>query len=252
MASTDKQNRAALLEDFTGVRCGFCPDGHVLAKSAKVNLGANKFIIMAVHSGTFAVPQSGWANFTTPFNEAIDAQAKVSGYPAGSVSRILADSLGVTPQRDGSAMSRNAWETAARAVNMMAAPLNLGAKAITNGNDLTVEVDMYYTSNVTAEHKLNVALIQDGLVSNQSGGGPNYVQDNVLRDLITGQWGEVITEPSDSADFVRKSYTYTLPADYNGTNTEGGGAVVKEDLKVVIFVTKGNQEVYNVIEVDVD
>jgi hypothetical protein len=35
MASTAASMRVALLEDFTGVRCGFCPDGHVRAVAAQ-------------------------------------------------------------------------------------------------------------------------------------------------------------------------------------------------------------------------
>lgn len=44
MASKTKQNRVCLLEDFCGVRCDFCPDGHARAKAiAEANPG--KFII---------------------------------------------------------------------------------------------------------------------------------------------------------------------------------------------------------------
>lgn len=250
-ASTAENKRAALLEDFTGVRCGFCPDGHLVAKAAKSALGADKFIVLAVHAGSYADPRPGWANFTTPYGQSLVAQADVAGFPAGTVNRFPATSLGVTPQRSGSAMSRNHWERAARAVIAKDAPLNIGADATMSGNELTVDVDIFYTDDVTETNKINVALVQDGLVSKQSGGGNSYVQDHVLRHFLTGQWGEEITESTSTGDFVRKSYTYTVPADYNGTDTEGGGAVVINDLKVVVFVTKENTEVLNVIELDV-
>ena len=254
LASTTPMNRAALLEDFTGVRCGFCPDGHVRAAAAQSELGADKFIIMAVHTGSYAAPATGWANFTTPYGAAIDAQADVSGYPAGTINRLPATSLGVSPQGSGSAMSRGSWKTAAIAVNGMESPVNIGAKATIDGsNGLTVEVDLYYTEDEVQTNNINVALIQDGLVSRQSGGTPQnaYVQNHVLRDLLTGQWGEVVTEATDSNSVVRKTYNYAVPADYNGTGTEGGGAVVIDDLKVIVFVTRGQTDVLNAIEVDV-
>ena len=255
LASTTPSNRTALLEDFTGVRCGFCPDGHVRAAAAKSELGAEKFIIIAVHTGQYAIPQSGWANFTNPYGTAIDAQANVGGYPAGTINRLPASSLGATPQRGGSAMGRGDWKTAAIAANALEAPVNIGATAsIDIDNLLTVKVDLYYTQGESAVNNINVALLQDGLVSRQSGGTPPnaYVQNHVLRDLITGQWGEPITETTNADSKVSKTFTYTVPADYNGTGTEGGGAVVIDDLKVVVFVTRGRVDVLNAIEVDID
>ncbi len=255
LASTDTLNRAALLEDFTGVRCGFCPDGHVKAAAAQAELGADKFVIMAIHTGSYAAPANGWANFTTPYGTAIDAQAGVAGYPAGTINRLQASTLGVPAQRGGSAMDRGSWKTAAIAVNALEAPVNIGAKAKIDGNNLlTVNVDLYYTQGESAVNNINVALLQDGLVSKQSGGTPRetYVQNHVLRDLITGQWGEPITETTNATSKISKTFTYTVPADYNGTAVEGGGAVVIDDLKVVVFLTRGRVDVLNVIEVDVE
>jgi hypothetical protein len=254
LASTDPLYRAALLEDFTGVRCGFCPDGHVRAAAAQAELGADKFVIMAIHTGSYAAPAAGWANFTTPYGTAIDAQADVAGYPAGTINRLQASALGVPAQRGGSAMSRGSWKTAAIAVNALEAPVNIGAEAKIDGNNLlTVNVDLYYTQGESAVNNINVALLQDGLVSKQSGGTPRetYVQNHVLRDLITGQWGEPITETTNATSKISKTFTYTVPADYNGTTVEGGGAVVIDDLKVVVFVTRGRVDVLNAIEIDI-
>ncbi len=254
LASTDPLNRAALLEDFTGVRCGFCPDGHVKAAAAQAELGADKFIIMAVHTGIYANPAAGWADFTTPYGTAIDAQADVSGYPAGTINRLPASTLGVQAQRGGSAMSRGSWKTAAIAVNALEAPVNIGAEATIDANNLlTVNVDLFYTQGESAVNHINVALLQDGLVSKQAGGSPQnaYVQNHVLRDLITGQWGEPVTESTNASSRISKTFTYTVPADYNGTGPDGGGAVVLDDLKVVVFVTRGRVDVLNAIEIDI-
>lgn len=249
MASKDTTTfRAALLEDFTGVRCGFCPDGHDKAKAAKLALGAEKFIILAVHGGSYATPAPGWQDFTTPFAQALISQAKVSGYPAGSISRIKAADLGANPQISGGlAMSRSAWASAGTTVNSMKAPVNIGAKATLSGRELTVVVDVYYTEDV-ATSNINVALVQDGISSKQSGGSNPYIQNNMLRDLITGQWGDPVTEAKKKGDFVRRTYTYTIPTEYNGSGADGGGPVVLADMRVTTFVTKGQANVLNVIE----
>ena len=252
LASTDPSNRAALLEDFTGVRCGFCPDGHVRATAAKVSLGADRFIIMAVHAGSYAAPASGWANFTTPYGAGLIAQSDVAGYPAGTINRLPASNLGVPAQRGGMAMSRGSWAQAGASVNAMEAPVNIGAKATMSGDVLTVKVDLYYTKGESAVNNINVALLQDGLVSKQSGGSNSYVQNHVLRDFITGQWGQAVTGSTNADSKISETFTYTVPADYHGTSTEGGGAVIISDLKVVVFVTRGQTDVLNVIEIDID
>jgi len=256
LAGTAPQNRVAILEDFTGVRCTYCPDGHVRAK-AVLDANPGKFIVMAVHAGSYATPATGWADFTTAYGSALVTQAKVAGFPAGTVSRMLCSDLAVTPQiAGGYAMSRGSWAAAAGKVFAMTAPVNLGAKATFDAASrvLTVKVDLYYTSAETAQNNLNVVLLQDHLFSKQIGGTPDpnkYEQNHVVRDFITGQWGEVIAGSKAVGTKVSKTYKYTVPADYHGTAVEGGGAVVIDNLKVVAFVAQGQTNILNAIEVDV-
>ncbi|MCC6818364.1 MAG: Omp28-related outer membrane protein [Bacteroidia bacterium] len=256
LAPTTPMNRVAILEDFTGVRCGYCPDGHVRAK-AILDANPGKFIILAVHAGSYATPATGWANFTTNFGSALVTQAKVSGFPAGTINRMLCSELNVTPQiANGYAMSRGSWATAANKVMAMSAPVNIGAKATFDAGTrlLTVKVDLYYTSDFTTANNLNVLLLQDHLFSKQSGGTPNsnsYEQNHVVREFLTGQWGEPITETKTTGSKVSKTFTYTVPNDYHGTAVEGGGAVIIDDLKVVAFVANGQTDVLNAVEVDV-
>lgn len=256
LAPTTPQNRVAVLEDFTGVRCVYCPDGHVRAK-AVADANPGKFIIMAVHAGQYATPASGWANFTTAFGSALVTQSNLSGYPAGTINRMLCSELGVTPQKpNGYAMSRGSWSAAANKVFTMAAPVNIGTKATYDPATrlLTVKVDLYYTSEESVQNNLNIALLQDHLFSKQTGGTPdpnNYEQNHVLRHFLTGQWGEVITESKAAGSKISKTFTYTVPEDYNGTAVTGGGAVIIDNLKVVAFVSQGQTNILNAVEVDV-
>lgn len=257
MASTAAGKRVALLEDFTGVRCGFCPDGHQVASDIKTTMGSN-FIVMAVHGGSYAQPSPGWMDFTTPYAAALISQAKVTGYPAGQVNRLPAVLLGgtaqnATPSDSGMAMGRGGWTAAAGAAANLSAPVNIGAKATLVGNDLTVKVDLYYTSTVNATTSINVALLQSGISSKQSGGNPEngYIQNHVLRDFITGQWGQTVTASTEKDHFVRETFNYTIPSDYNGSGPDGGGPVVTADMKVVVFVTRGQKDVLNAIEIPI-
>jgi hypothetical protein len=253
MAATTVNKRVALLEDFTGVRCGFCPAGHDIAVNIKNTMGS-KFIVMAVHGGSYAAPAAGWMDFNTAYSAALISQAKISGYPAGQMNRLPAADLGATAQKpadNGLAMGRGGWSNAASAAANLNAPVNIGAKATLTGSNLKVEVDLYYTSTEVAGNSINVALLQSGISSKQSGGNPvdGYIQNHVLRDFITGQWGETVTTSTEKDHFVRRTFNYTIPADYNGSGPDGGGPVVTADMKVVVFVTRGQVNVLNAVEV---
>lgn len=257
LASTTMGTRTALLEDFTGVRCGYCPDGHVRAEAARTALGKDKFIIMCVHGGGYAAPSAGWANFTTAFGTALINQSSVAGYPAGTINRKIAADLGATPQITGGiAMSRGDWDPAGRFVNTMFAPVNMGTSATFDAvsRELTVKVDMYYVANETVANNINVALVQSKLMAKQSGDPtPNdlYTQNHVLRHLITGQWGTPITEEKVEGTKLSKTFKYIVPADYNGITADGGGAVVIENCSVVAFLTRGKVDVLNAAETSI-
>lgn len=255
LASEDSTGRVAVLEDFTGVRCGFCPDGHDVAKAVKQQLG-NKFIVIAVHGGSYADPAPGWMDFTTPFGQALISQSKVSGYPAGQVNRVLASDLGMPAQNGGMAMGRGSWKSAAEAVVQMPAPVNVGAKATWNSDstEITIKVDAYYTSEETMTNNINVALLQSGIPSKQSGGSPQvgYLQNHVLRDLVTGQWGTPISDATTKGAKISETFSYTLPADYNGSGPDGGGPIVKSQMDIVVFITRGQEDILNAVEIDID
>ncbi|MCB9252170.1 MAG: Omp28-related outer membrane protein [Flavobacteriales bacterium] len=260
LASTTPSKTVAVLEDFTGVRCGYCPDGHARAKViADANPG--KFIIIANHSGGYAAPAAGWANFTTTEGALVHDQANPAGYPSGTMNRMVATSINATPMniaRSNITMDRGQWSKAATAVMNITAPVNIGATATYNASnrEITITYDMYYTSTETEPNFLNIAILQDGLISKQSGGTPDpnkYVQNHVLRALPLGSFGAEITSPTTAGSRVAtKKYYYQVPEYYNGDDAiTGGGAGKVEDMKVVLFVTRGTKDIINAIEVDI-
>ena len=86
IVSTDPENKKVVLEEFTGIHCVFCPQGHAIAQALKNGNPDNVFLIN-IHSGSFANPNNGEPDFRTPFGQAIDNQSGLAGYPAGTVNR---------------------------------------------------------------------------------------------------------------------------------------------------------------------
>jgi hypothetical protein len=253
LADSNDQLRVAMIEDFTGVRCQYCPNGHEVAKSI-YNANPGKVVVVAVHGGLYGDASAGWPNFTTPYGGPLRTQAKIGGYPAGTISRISAAAMSLTPQvQYGYAVDRGQWDAGVKFVIAQAAPVNIGAKAWYSASTkkLSVKVDLYCTKDQPGYVNINVALLQDKLTGKQyvypqTDPVLNYEQNNVLRDLITGQWGEEIyTSGITKGTKVRRVYTYTVPSDYNGTSADGGGAVVLSNLKVVVFVSNGHLNILN-------
>lgn len=275
LTDTMPSNRVAVLEDFTGVRCQFCPSGAQVAQAIEQQLG-DDFITIATHGGSFATPgtvnviipggdtvQMFFADFRTQFSDALISQANVAGYPAGTMNRIRAANLGVTAQNSGGyAMSRNHWSNAASAVNNLTSPVNIGALATVSGNTLTVKVELYYTELESDDNHINVALLQDEIESIQiSYNGSAYLdtaypQNHTLRHYLTGQWGDGSDLDGTKAKgyIVTKTYTYTIPSEFHAsspTPAKSEGVPVINDMKVVAFVSRGQVDILNAVEVDI-
>ena len=81
--STTPENKNVILEEFTGIHCGYCPDGHLMAQNFH-DANPGDVVLINLHTGSYANPSPGEPDFRTPLGPAIDGQASVSGYPAGT------------------------------------------------------------------------------------------------------------------------------------------------------------------------
>ncbi len=241
IVSTSQENKKGLLEEYTGIHCGYCPQGHTIADNIKA-ANPNTFHIINIHVGTFAVPGNGEPDFRTDFGSAIDNQAGVTGYPMGSINRHVFSG-------SNTAMSRASWAGAFNQIKTQTAYVNVAVESEINiaTRELTVHVEAYYTgASPENTNLLNVALLQNNTLGPQSGGGAgnNYNHSHRLVHMLTGQWGESITTTSQGT-FVDRTYTYTVPTSYRGVWTD------MSNLEVIAFITETQQEVANVDGVNV-
>lgn len=230
--STSPQGRTAVLEEFTGIYCVFCPDGHRIAQEL-YDTYPGKFIAINIHTGGYANPQKASdPDFRTQWGEAIASISGLTGYPAGQVNRELFNGASAL------AMGRGSWAGVTQQVlNSGNSPVNVAVRNTFDqaANKVTIEVEMYYTGNAGENNKLNVAILENGVVGYQTGGEDpnNYVHNHILRDLVTGQWGETITETT-SGSYVKKTYEYTFP-----------DGIIAANCDVVAFVTQNdNRYIY--------
>src|SRR5690606_21293346 len=114
------------LEEFTGIYCVYCPDGHTIAQAIQ-NANPTRVSLINVHTGLYANPLGSDPDFRTPFGSAIAAQSKLNGYPAGQVNRHFFAGRGQTPT--ATAMGRNHWTAAANEILATPSYVNLAATA---------------------------------------------------------------------------------------------------------------------------
>jgi len=240
--STSPSNKNVVLEEYTGTSCTYCPDGHKRANAlAAANPG--RVVLINIHQGSFA---GNNPDYKTDWGNALAGQTGLTGYPSGTINRRVFS--GTT-----TALNRGDW--ASKGAIVLAEPsfVNVAARAQIDAETrlLTVTVEVYYTADAeTSSNKLNVAILQNEVVGPQTGmsANPDYVVGtqyrhmHMLRHLITGQWGDLLSHEGTgvipAGTFFTKTYTYTLPEDIRSVPLEF------ENIEIAAFVTKDNQLVY--------
>ena len=256
LVDTVPHNKNVVLEEFTGIHCTYCPDGHVMAQSI---YGAypQRVSLINVHTGGYANPSVGEPDFRTVFGSSLGSQSSLSGYPAGTINRHLFFNLS---QNGGTAMSRGDWKLATIITLNELSPVNIGsiAQYDTITNELHIDVEIYYTDTQSVFlNYLNIAITQDSILGPQTGAqqfnsaaivpgpwSPTYSHQHMLRHLVTGQWGAVL-DPITPGTFISRRYTWQVPLDINDIT------VLVEHLRVVSFITESSQEIITGTETSV-
>ena len=218
LVSVFPENQTAVLEEFTGVNCGWCPAGHTIAKSLEDSYGA-RFMTINVHAGGYAVPGAGQPDFRTDAGEAFASAmgADAAGYPSGSVNRSVAD-------------GRGTWAGLVETALRVSSPVNVGCSSSydESSRTMTINTETYCTEAV-ADAQIVVAVMESGIfgaqVDNTLGTThTDYEHNLVLRDFITGWQGQQLSEIAVGG-FQTASFEYVVPDTY-----------VAEKMDVAVYV----------------
>jgi hypothetical protein len=237
IVNTSPENRKVILEEFTGINCTFCPQGHAIAQGLQDTNPGNVFLVN-IHSGGYANPNGSQPDFRTQWGEAIDNQSGLAGYPAGTINR-----QNFPGQEQGNAgttaLGRGQWAGAANVILAEGSYVNTAVNAVIDvqTNLMTIDVEAYYTGNSPqTTNKFNVAILQNNTLGPQVGGnmGNNYVHQHRLISMVTGQWGVDINNTT-TGSLYSNQFSYSIPAELNDV------PVNVEDLEVVVFVAETTQ-----------
>ena len=248
IVSTTPSNRNVLIEEYTGINCGWCPAGHKKANEVKA-AHPDRVNIINIHQGSYSAN-----TYTTQWGNALAGQIGLTGYPAGTVNRHVFSQYSSVLD-----VYRDYWPSCANTILGMSSPVNIAAEGTLDMSTRTVNirVQLYYTGSQTVtSNALNVAILQDNVLGSQAGmsmnpaqvDGSQYTHMHMLRHLITGQWGETIDGIAPGT-LVEKNYEYVIPAQLGSPNAI---ETVLSDLSFIAFVCEDHKEVLTSIEVPIE
>ena len=188
------KGNAILLEDFTATWCAPCFSGMKNIHKQIEGFG-DKVILVCQHlNDDFAIQHS----------RTLSDFYGVEGIPASMIDRTK----GVVGEK---VTFHPGYLTKAILEKMLTQPKSVTISLTTSydegSKDIKIKVEGELLQSFP-KAKLNVYLVQDGIVYKQNGGGDNYVHRNALRAVLSqGTWGDAL---GVSQGKYSKEYTYKL------------------------------------------
>lgn len=246
--STAPQNKKAVLEEFTGIYCGYCPDGHSIA-NAIYAADPTKVVLINIHSGGYANVAVGEPDLKSAMGTAIDGMPGmgITGYPAGDMNRTILTS---TVMSNG----RGSWSAWATTIKSQTAYCNVAVQGAVNATTrvLTYTAQVYYTAASPAStNSLTIMLLEDKVLGPQHNyGSPTpynasnynadgtYNHNHVLRTGLTaGNFGITIPVTTAGTTFSVAG-TYTIPSTYGAAGKTN--PCLLGNIELAAFVTQTN------------
>jgi len=205
--------RKVVLEDYTGAWCGYCPA--VAAAIEDAADATDDITVVAIHqtSGSFPDP------YHFPEVQVLKDEFGVDGLPAARINRTTSWS---SPYAIGEVTAIAGEDTDA----------SIAISSQISGDNLTVEVKVLFENGSATGDKLVLYLVESGIIYDQvnyynddpsspyyqmGNPIPDFVHNEVLRQSLSGLFGDSITTTSAFGTFTQ-NFTATIPSDYVNDN----------------------------------
>ncbi len=209
------QARQVLVEEFTGVKCPNCPDGHKVLRSLQASFpGGVNIVSYQAYNSAQTNPIEGETRSDNRTEAATELSTAVFGgipsLPTAAIDRTLV----------GGALlnSRSLWPTITTDRSKMAPPVNL---TITSSYDagsrqVTATVRMAYTQEVTLPHRLSLALTESDIIDAQEypdSVSLDYEHEHVFRQFLTATTGDPVLQNmavKETGRVIERRFTFLL------------------------------------------
>ncbi|MEH6765615.1 MAG: Omp28-related outer membrane protein [Aequorivita antarctica] len=217
--------RNVVLEDYTGTWCGYCLKALIAVDSAKV-LTNNHVSIVAIHKKSLGEEPMH-------FPQVVDLQAEFdipNSFPQTQLNRTVK------------------WNdpydyNAVTALAGVETDVSISINSQITGSTLSVDAKVIYRNGSEPGDKLVVYLLESGIIADQANyfneivghpyygaGNPiiDFVHNDAIRNSLSNLFGDNIPETPAYQEH-KKTYTFTVPSDYNAENLSFVVMVVKAD-----------------------
>ncbi|MFP4370443.1 MAG: Omp28 family outer membrane lipoprotein [Candidatus Kapaibacterium sp.] len=245
--TTDKVQNI-LFEEFTGFRCGNCPEASDYAHELQELYSEGRIIIINIHATSLARPHPGSIfdyEFRTAVGNDISSQFGIQFTPVAMINRQDAGSGGAKYLLSGN------WAPAISDLidNEPGLSISIDPEYNESKREITAEVSMNYFNQGSENHYLCVYIVEDNVIAAQQDdrnkANPiieEYEHNNVLRGSMNGTWGEEVSlETIEEGDELKKTISYTIPADLDWK---------PDDLKLVAFVYNNNTNDMHILQAE--
>ena len=233
-------DRKVLAEELTGVRCPNCPDGTATLVSLSDQLGDN-LVVVSIHAAPgydTPFPESHYDFRTADGTTLANYIGTASFFPTASINRSL------VPPETEPFLPRSIWSgiISEQLAQQPVVGLFMNTEFNADSRQLNVEVTIAPEATLSGEHRLTVLITQDSIVDYQKKGLeklPDYYHRHVLREVLSQPTGDVLEEALSAASAVTKTYSFSLPADWE-----------EKHCSVVAFVHHGTSPDKEVLQVE--
>ena len=218
-AADAPQQRMALLEEFTGVRCVNCPRAHTTILNLQA-ANPGRIVPVGVHTGLFANPYTGRSDFRIPEGPSIEnLLGGAQGYPSGAINRtkFSAENQIVISDQKWSNYIGNELQGTPEVNLSLTKVLDLA-----NGK-AQIQAKVKLNQAQSEAIHLTVYVVEDNIVDFQltpTGVDSSYAHKHVLRKCITPYNGVNLVAPTLVANRVFEyNYEIALNPAWNRANT---------------------------------
>jgi len=217
------QEKVVLLEEFTGVRCINCPDGHEQINNILTTF-PNRCIALSLHSDFLGVPYPGQPELR--IEEAQDLEellGPAAAKPMAAIDRILFSGESSILQ------FLQQWSGRVSQQESTPVPVNINIENRIEDGGLIAKVTLTYLQNINVENRITVVLSEDSIIAAQltdTDVDSSYIHNHVVRDFLTRYNGNVLNYNLQPGRVIEKEYKLSgLPSGWK-----------LKDLKVIVYV----------------
>lgn len=192
--------KRVLMEEFTAMKCTYCPDGTRIANEIKDEHG-EQFIIVSLHTGSLAAPDADHPDdFRTEVGDELYKLASSPAQPASLIDRLDYDTPQFVKFRQGDGWKNEVDEILA---NQPTADLGINTEVFYTDSTRSVCLTTKFKAVSDLSNRQlywTAYLLESGIIAPQKDGSntiEDYEHNHMLRASFNGTYGVPLPEDFD-------------------------------------------------------